>query len=74
MDSPAIIVAFIGRLSPIGVVLGGLLLSLLYWAARRCRCTLNVPASVTRTFQGMLLFFCWPPTRLIQYRLTVKRS
>jgi simple sugar transport system permease protein len=70
----AIIVAFVGRLTPIGVVFGGLLLSLLYLGGEAVQMSLNLPASLTRTFQGTLLFFLLAADVLILYRLRIRRS
>jgi simple sugar transport system permease protein len=69
----AIIVAFVGRLTPLGVVFGGLLLSLLYLGGEAVQMTLSVPASATRTFQGMLLFFLLAADVLILYRVRIRR-
>jgi general nucleoside transport system permease protein len=69
----AIIVAFIGRLRPLGAVLGGLLLSLLYLGGESVQISLNVPSSLSRTFQGTLLLFLLAADVLIPYRLRVLR-
>jgi simple sugar transport system permease protein len=69
----AIIVAFIGRLSAVGVVIGGLLLSLLYLGGEAVQMSLNVPASLTRSFQGTLLFFLLAFDVLISHRPTLVR-
>jgi len=69
----AIIVAFVGRLTPLGVVFGGLLLSLLYLGGESVQMSLNLPASLARTFQGMLLFFLLAADVLILYRVRIKR-
>jgi len=53
----AIIVAFIGRLHPFGIVLAGLLMALLYLGGEQARYYLSIPASIGYVFQGMLLFF-----------------
>lgn len=53
----AIIVAFVGRLNPIGIALAGLLLSLLYLGGENAQMALDMPSAVTRIFQGVLLFF-----------------
>ena len=65
----AIIVAFIGRLNAIGIVFGGLLLSLLYIGGESAQMALNLPAALTRTFQGLLLFFLLAADFLIFYRI-----
>jgi len=69
----AIIVAFVGRLTPVGVVFGGLLLSLLYLGGEAVQMSLNVPASLARGFQGMLLFFLLAADVLIMHRVRIAR-
>lgn len=53
----AIIVAFLGRLHPIGILFGGLLLALTYIGGEMAGQQLGLPASAIQLFQGMLLFF-----------------
>jgi simple sugar transport system permease protein len=69
----AIIVAFVGRLRPFGIVLGGLLLSLLYLGGEAAQMSLHVPASLARTFQGTLLFFLLAADVLIAHRVRLLR-
>jgi simple sugar transport system permease protein len=69
----AIIVAFVGRLSPVGIVFGGLLLSLLYLGGEAVQMSLNVPASLARSFQGTLLFFLLAADVLILHRVRLQR-
>jgi general nucleoside transport system permease protein len=68
----AIIVAFIGRLRPIGVLCGGLLLSLLYLGGEAAQMTMNVPAALSRSFQGLLLFCLLATDVLVDFRIRVK--
>ncbi len=70
----AIIVAFVGRLHPVGVVLGGLLLSVLYLGGEAVQMTLNVPAALSHCFQGILLFFLLGADVLIGHRIVLRRS
>jgi simple sugar transport system permease protein len=70
----AIIVAFLGRLEPLGVVFGGLLLSLLYLGGEAVQMSLNVPASLSRSFQGALLFFLLAADVLILHRIRLRRD
>jgi general nucleoside transport system permease protein len=70
----AIIVAFVGRLSPVGIVFGGLLLSLLYLGGESVQMSLNVPSTLTRSFQGMLLPFLMAADVLILHRVRLKRG
>lgn len=65
----AIIVAFLGRLQPVGIVLAGLLLSLLYLSGDAAQITLNLPSATTGLFQGLLLFFLLGCDVLIAFRI-----
>jgi ABC-type uncharacterized transport system permease subunit len=53
----AIIVAFLGRLHPIGILLAGLLMALTYIGGEAAQASLGLPAAAIQAFQGMLLFF-----------------
>ncbi|MBS3648139.1 ABC transporter permease [Pseudaminobacter sp. 19-2017] len=65
----AIIVAFVGRLNAFGIVLGGLLLSLLFLGGEAVQMSLGLPSALTRIFQGILLFFLLAADFFIFYRL-----
>ncbi|WP_040588084.1 ABC transporter permease [Allomesorhizobium alhagi] len=65
----AIIVAFVGRLNAFGIVLGGLLMSLLFLGGEGVQMTLGLPSALTRIFQGVLLFFLLAADFFIFYRL-----
>jgi simple sugar transport system permease protein len=65
----AIIVAFLGRLHPLGIVAGGLLLASTYIGGEAAQIAMGLPSSVTRVFQGMLLFFLLATDILVNYRL-----
>jgi simple sugar transport system permease protein len=65
----AIIVAFIGRLNAFGIVLGGLLMSLLFLGGEAVQMSLGLPSALTRIFQGILLFFLLAADFFIFYRL-----
>jgi simple sugar transport system permease protein len=67
----AIIVAFVGRLNPIGILLASLLMSLLYLGGEQAQLELRLPSAITGLFQGMLLFFLLGADVLINYRLRV---
>ena len=64
----AIIVAFVGRLHPVGVFFAGLLLALSYLGGESAQITMNLPLAVTGVFQGMLLFFLLACDVLIAYQ------
>ncbi|PWR00687.1 ABC transporter permease [Leucothrix pacifica] len=68
----AIIVAFVGRLHPVGVLLAGLLLALSYLGGESAQISLNLPLAVTGVFQGMLLFFLLACDVLIHYQIVRK--
>jgi simple sugar transport system permease protein len=70
----AIIVAFLGRLHPVGVLFAGLIMALSYLGGETAQITLNLPLAVTGVFQGMLLFFLLAADVLIQYELGWKKS
>lgn len=67
----AIIVAFVGRLHPVGIVLASLLMSLLYLGGESAQLNLSLPSAVTGLFQGTLLFFLLAADVFIHYRLRV---
>ena len=70
----AIIVAFLGRLHPIGVIFAGLIMALSYLGGESAQITLNMPLAVTGVFQGMLLFFLLAADVLINYRVVLGRE
>jgi general nucleoside transport system permease protein len=65
----AIIVAFLGRLHPFGVLLAGVLMALTYLGGESAQITMNLPNAVTGVFQGMLLFFLLASDVLVRYRI-----
>ncbi|QTR44904.1 ABC transporter permease [Thiothrix litoralis] len=65
----AIIVAFVGRLHPVGIVLASLLMALLYLGGESAQMQLALPAAVSGVFQGMLLFFLLAADVLIHFRV-----
>jgi general nucleoside transport system permease protein len=70
----AIIVAFIGRLNAFGIVAAGFLMALMYIGGESAQVELNLPASVSRAFQGMLLLFLLTADALVLYRVRRSRS
>jgi ABC-type uncharacterized transport system permease subunit len=53
----AIIVAFLGRLTPLGVLVGAFALGVTYIGGESAQVAMSLPAAVVGVFQGMLLFF-----------------
>ena len=70
----AIIVAFLGRLHPIGILLAGLLMALTYIGGELAQLMLGIPAPAIQAFQGMLLFFLLALDVLSNYRIRLKRT
>ncbi len=68
----AIIVAFLGRLHPVGVLLAGLIMALSYLGGESAQISLNLPVAVTGVFQGLLLFFLLATDVLINYKIVRK--
>lgn len=64
----AIIVAFLGRLHPIGILLAGLLMALTYIGGEAAQASLGLPAAAIQLLQGMLLFFLLAVDLLTNYR------
>jgi simple sugar transport system permease protein len=65
----AIIVAFVGRLHPLGCVLGAILLSMFLIGGELAQSRLGLPSALTGVFQGVLLFSLLTCDTLIGYRL-----
>jgi len=65
----AIIVAFLGRLNPIGILLAGLLMALTYVGGDNASTNLGLPSASIQAFQGMLLFFLLAVDLLSNYRI-----
>ncbi|MFG5778107.1 ABC transporter permease [Comamonas sp. J-3] len=65
----AIIVAFVGRLHPVGMVFSAVLMSMFYIGGELAQSRLGLPKSLTGVFQGMLLFTLLACDTLIAYRV-----
>ena len=70
----AIIVAFLGRLHPVGILLAGGLMALTYIGGEIAQSQLGLPAAAIQVFQGMLLFFLLAFDLLTNYRIRAARS
>jgi len=68
----AIIVAFVGRLHPLGMVFSAILMSMFYIGGELAQSRLGLPKSLTGVFQGLLLFCLLACDVLMNYRLRVK--
>jgi general nucleoside transport system permease protein len=65
----AIIVAFLGRLHPLGVLIAALVMALSYLGGENVQIAVGLPQAVTGVFQGMLLFFLLACDVLVRYRI-----
>ena len=69
----AIIVAFLGRLNPIGIVIAGFVIALSYLGGEAVQSGLGVSARMAQVLQGMLLFYVLACDSLILYRIRLVR-
>jgi simple sugar transport system permease protein len=67
----AIIVAFLGRLNPIGILAAALFLALTFIGGEQAQITVKVPLDLTKVFQGLLLFYVLACDSLILYRVRI---
>jgi simple sugar transport system permease protein len=65
----AIIVAFVGRLHPVGIVFSAVLMSMFYIGGELAQSRLGLPRALTGVFQGLLLFALLACDTLIHYRV-----
>ena len=69
----AIIVAFVGRLHPVGVVFAAILMSMFYIGGELAQSRLGLPSALTGVFQGLLLIALLACDTLIHYRVRLAR-
>jgi simple sugar transport system permease protein len=69
----AIIVAFLGRLHPLGILLAGLFMALTYLGGDTLQIELGLPRAVTGVFQGLILFFLLASDVLTHHRIRFGR-
>lgn len=67
----AIIVAFLGRLHPVGILLAGGLMALTYIGGDIAQSNLQLPSAAIQVFQGMLLFFLLAFDLLTNFRISL---
>lgn len=65
----AIIVAYVGRLHPVGILFASFVMALFYIGGELAQSRLGLPNAITGVFQGMLLFFLLAADVLIAYRI-----
>ena len=69
----AIIVAFLGRLHPVGILLAAGLMALTYIGGDVAQSSLGLPGAAIQVFQGMLLFFLLAVDVLTNYRVRFRQ-
>ena len=65
----AIIVVFVGRMHPVGIVVASLLMALLYLGGEAVQTSLQLPQALSGVFQGLLLFCLLGADLFVAYRL-----
>jgi simple sugar transport system permease protein len=70
----AIIVAFLGRLNPVGILIAALFLALTFIGGEQAQISIKVPLDLTKVFQGLLLFYVLACDALILYRVRIQSS
>jgi simple sugar transport system permease protein len=70
----AIIVAFLGRLHPLGIIFASLVIALTYLGAEDAQLFMQIPAAVGFLFQGLVLFYLLGADFLVKYKLEFKKS
>ena len=70
----AIIVAFVGRLHPVGVILASLVMALFYLGGELAQSRLGLPSALTGVYQGLLLFFLLACDTFVNYRVQAVRT
>ena len=65
----AIIVAYVGRLHPVGLVFSAILMSMFYIGGELAQSRMGLPKSITGVFQGLLLFALLACDTLLVYRV-----
>jgi simple sugar transport system permease protein len=69
----AIIVAFLGRLNPVGCLVAGVFLAITFIGGENAQIMLRLPLDATRVFQGLLLFYVLACDTLLLYRVRLLR-
>jgi simple sugar transport system permease protein len=70
----AIIVCFVGRLNPVGIVFAGILLSMMLIGGELGQSRMGLPNALTGVFQGLLLVLLMACDTLIHYRLRLRSA
>jgi simple sugar transport system permease protein len=68
----AIIVVFLGRMHPLGIIAASALLALTFLGGEMLQISMNMPKSITQLFQGLLLFYLLISDAFIHFRVRLK--
>ena len=69
----AIIVTFLGRLHPFGIMLASLVIALTYLGAEDAQLFMQIPQAVGFVFQGLVLFYLLGADLLVNYKIVFKK-
>ena len=69
----AIIVAFLGRLHPLGILFASLIIALTYLGAEDAQLFMQIPAAVGFVFQGLVLFYLLGAEILVNYKIVFNK-
>ncbi len=70
----AIIVAFLGRLHPIGVILAGIIVAISFVGGEVAQITIRLPFAAVGIFQAMMLFLLLASDLFVRYRVRLVRG
>jgi simple sugar transport system permease protein len=70
----AIIVAFLGRLHPIGIIFASLVIALTYLGAEDAQLFMQIPAAVGFVFQGLVLFYLLGTELLVNFKIVFSKN
>jgi ABC-type uncharacterized transport system permease subunit len=70
----AIIVAFLGRLHPVGILIAGIVLAVSYVGGQVAQTTVHVPNASAGIFQALMLFLILAADILVRYRIRIVPS
>lgn len=70
----AIIVAYVGRLHPVGMIFSAILMSMFYIGGEMAQSRLGLTKSLTGVFQGLLLFSLLACDILVNYKLVAAKK
>lgn len=70
----AIIVVFLGRLHPLGVLLAGVAIAVTYIGGENAQIVAGLPKAATGLFQGVILFYMLAFDLITRYRVVIRHA